>query len=121
MVGLLVKNLKQAYVMENHTYACFNLWHRIVTTSTPRVTTRKASYGEPQTFQRAIFAECFKRILRTSGSESARWRSQGRDAILVKLDQHDKRPRQSPFTNATRFAPKFAAQHRILFYRSESP
>ena len=61
----------------------------VVTTSAARTTAQNAFYGQPKPFERAIFADSFNCILRTSGGETAGGRREGGNARLIEADRQN--------------------------------
>ena len=76
---------------------CNPLRHRVVTASSPRVTTQYAANGEVKSFDGAIFLQRFDGVLRTSGSEAACRRRKRGDASLIKSDGSDEQTRKKFF------------------------
>ncbi len=67
------------------------LWHRIITASTPGMTTQKASDSKIESLERTMLAECLQRIGGTGRSESACRRLERRNTDLIESDEKDKR------------------------------
>ena len=48
-----------------------------------------SSYGKVQTLEWSVFSECFERVLRACGSETAAWLLEWGYADLIESDEHD--------------------------------
>ena len=70
---------------------CDLSWYRIVSVSAPRMTSEQTSYCKIQSLERAVFSECFQRILGTGGGESACGGLERGYADLIESDQNDER------------------------------
>ena len=77
-----------------------NLRHRIVSATTPGVTSQQAPYCQPEALQRAVLSERLFGILAARGRKAAGGWREGRDARLIEHDgqaHHEHNgPRQAP-------------------------
>ena len=70
------------------------LRHRVVPAPAPRVTAANTFGGEPETFEQTILFKCFQSILAAGGRIPARRAQPGRNSLLVKPNDEDKRDSQ---------------------------
>lgn len=97
------------------------LRHRIVATSSPRMTTQDTSQSKPAPLYRSVLTQSLQGILRAGRRESAtRW-FQRRNTILIKLHQCNKRENGNAFTYAHKLVPRYVARHFLWFYNLEYP
>ena len=87
------------------------LWDGVVSTPTPRMTTRQTFERKPATLDWAILLQRLDGILRAGWGKTARGWRVGGYAVLVELHQGKKRPRGNPLTDAHQLVPKFSALH----------
>ena len=61
------------------------LWHRVIAVSSPWMTTQDALAGKIYSFEWTVPFYGLDGVCRASRGVSARWREQGRNALLIKL------------------------------------
>ena len=54
-----------------HAKITTKLWYRIISTATPRMTTKYSPKGEPSTLERAVFTQGLEGVLRAGGGKTA--------------------------------------------------
>ena len=59
--------------------------------ASPRMASQYSADAQVKSFERPMFPECFKCILRTCRGETAARLLERRDADLIESDQHDER------------------------------
>ena len=64
--------------------------HRVVATTSPRMTSQDATTSEIETFERSMLLDGINRILGAGGSESTRWWQQWRNACPIEIDGEQK-------------------------------
>ena len=85
------------------------------------MTSQQSSYGEIQTLQRAVLAQCLDGILRAGGSKATRGRLEGRDAELIEAHQNNKWEGEHALSNALELLPEFCGLHFRWCYMGVPP
>ena len=65
------------------------LWDGVIAVSSPRVTSEQAAHCQVESLERAMFSECLKSILGTSGGKAAARLLERREADLIESDKKD--------------------------------
>ena len=65
----------------------FFWWHRIFAATAPRVATQNSFQSQPQTFNRAVYADSFQHILRAGRLKAAYSGAQRGNKIAIELNR----------------------------------